>query len=71
MHTLDELSAFGVKTLAAHCPACETDFEVPIRALDVPGETSVSAVTRLRPLACPKCSGPAELTAPDSGGRMN
>ena len=65
MRTLDQISAVGLRSLAARCPSCEAAFEVSLKALDLPGDTGLDAVTRLRPIACPECSTPAELASPD------
>lgn len=65
MRTLDQLAAIGLRSVAAKCPECEAAFEVPLKAIDLPGETGIEAVTRLRPIACPHCSASAEIVSSD------
>lgn len=61
MRTLDQMAAIGLRSVAAKCRECEAVFEVPLKAFDLPGETGIDAVARLRPIACPHCSASANI----------
>ena len=50
--TPDMLRMSGLRIIAAECTACKQAFDVPISAVDLPGDTPLSAVSRLRPQVC-------------------
>lgn len=63
-YMLDELKAWGLTTIRAHCVECATEFDIPLSAIELPGDTTLYGVAVLRPIACPACSAPARLALP-------
>lgn len=50
-----------MRDLHAVCSKCGEQFAVPLAAIDLPGDTPLKAVPTLRPIACAKCSAPADV----------
>lgn len=59
--TIDHVRSIGVRDLLVVCTECGERFTVPLAAIDLPGETPLTAIPKLRRLACVKCSAPAEV----------
>lgn len=66
IHLLDDLVAWGLTDVVAECPDCASEFDIPIKALGVPGDTVLAMVPFKRTLACPQCSAPSRIKLPDA-----